>query len=148
VVADALAYACEGTKKDKPELLIDFCTLTGAARVALGYDIPAFFTNNDGFIETLRQNSVAEDDPIWPLPLWHGYEKEMNSNVADLINDGTGRAGAIHGALFLQRFIDKSIDWIHLDCFAWEQHGKPGRPQGGADTGMRAIFDFIQQRYG
>lgn len=147
VVADALTYACEGAKKDKPELLIDFCTLTGAARVALGYDIPAFFTNNDAFIEDLRQNSVGEDDPIWPLPLWHGYEKEMNSNVADLINDGTGRAGAIHGALFLQRFIDSSIDWIHLDCYAWEQHGKPGRTQGGADTGMRAIFDFIKRRY-
>ncbi len=143
VVADALTYASE----DKPDLMIDFCTLTGAARVALGYDIPAFFSNNDVFLDDLRHTSLEHDDPVWPLPLWKGYEKEMDSNIADLINDGTGRAGAIHGGLFLQRFIDPSIDWIHLDCFAWEQNGKAGRPKGGADTGMRAIFNFIKARY-
>ena len=144
VVADALTYACE----DKPDLLIDFCTLTGAARVALGYDIPAFFSNNDVFVDDLRHSSLEHDDPVWPLPLWDGYMKEMDSTIADICNDGKGRAGAIHGGLFLQRFIDKSVDWIHLDCFAWEQHGKAGRPQGGADTGMRAIFNFIEKRYG
>ena len=90
---------------------------------------------------------LENDDPVWPLPLWDGYEKEMDSNVADLINNGKGRAGAIHGGLFLQRFIDPKIDWIHLDCYAWEQNGKAGRPQGGADTGMRAVFNFIQERY-
>ena len=143
VVADALAYASE----DKPDLLIDFCTLTGAARVALGYDIPAFFSNNDVFLDDLRHLGLEHDDPVWPLPLWDGYEQEMNSNVADLINNGKGRAGAIHGGLFLQRFIDKTIDWIHLDCYAWEQNGKAGRPQGGADTGMRAVFNLIKNRY-
>jgi leucyl aminopeptidase len=143
VVADALTYASE----DKPGLLIDYCTLTGAARVALGYDIPAFFSNNEDFIDDLRHLSLKQDDPVWPLPLWDGYEKEMDSNVADLINNGKGRAGAIHGGLFLQRFVDPSIDWIHLDCYAWEQNGKPGRPQGGADTGMRALFHFIKNRY-
>ncbi len=143
VVADALTYACE----EKPDLLIDFCTLTGAARVALGYDIPAFFSNNNEFIEDLRHNSLESDDAMWPLPLWDGYDKELDSNVADLCNDGKGRAGAIHGGLFLQRFIDPKIDWIHIDCFSWEQSGKPGRPQGGADTGMRAIVDFIKSRY-
>lgn len=143
VVADALAYASE----DKPDLLVDFCTLTGAARVALGYDIPAFFSNNDVFLDDLRHLGLEHDDPVWPLPLWDGYEQEMSSNVADLINNGKGRAGAIHGGLFLQRFIDKTIDWVHLDCYAWEQNGKAGRPQGGSDTGMRAVFNFIKSRY-
>ncbi len=143
VVGDALTYASE----DKPELMIDFCTLTGAARVALGYDIPAFFTNQDSFLDDLRSQSVKNDDPVWPLPLWHGYKKELSSIIADITNDGSGRAGAIHGALFLEHFIDPTIDWIHLDCFAWEQHGKAGRPKGGADTGMRALFEFINSRY-
>lgn len=143
VVGDALAYASE----DKPDLLIDFCTLTGAARVALGFDIPAFFSNRETIINSLRVSSLEQDDAVWPLPLWAGYEREMDSSVADLINSGTGRAGAIHGGLFLQRFIDPEIDWIHLDCYAWEQAGKAGRPKGGADTGMRAITDFIRQRY-
>ncbi|CAG0907459.1 unnamed protein product, partial [Cyprideis torosa] len=143
VVADALTYASE----DKPDLLIDFCTLTGAARVALGFDIPAFFSNRETVIEKLRHSSLEKDDALWPLPLWDGYEKEMDSNVADLINGGSGRAGAIHGGLFLQRFIEPHIDWIHLDCYAWEQNGKPGRPKGGADTGMRAIAGFIRDKY-
>lgn len=143
VVGDALTYASE----DNPDLLVDFCTLTGAARVALGYDIPAFFTNNDDFIDELRHLSLEHDDPVWPLPLWAGYDKELDSNIADLCNDGKGRAGAIHGGLFLQNFIDKKIDWIHVDCFAWEQHGRAGRTQGGADTGMRAIFNLIKSRY-
>jgi len=143
VVADALTYASE----EKPDLIVDYCTLTGAARVALGYDIPAFFSNNDIFLDDLRHMGLENDDPVWPLPLWDGYEKEMDSNVADLINNGKGRAGAIHGGLFLQRFIDPKIDWIHLDCYAWEQNGKAGRTQGGADTGMRAVFNFIQERY-
>lgn len=143
VVADALTYACE----ENPDLLIDFCTLTGAARVALGYDIPAFMTNQDEFVEPLRSDSVKNDDPIWPLPLWQGYKHELGSTVADMTNDGSGRAGAIHGGLFLERFIDSSVDWVHLDCYAWEQHGKAGRPKGGADTGMRAIFEFIKSRY-
>ena len=89
VVGDALTYACE----DKPDLLIDFCTLTGAARVALGYDVPVFFTNNDDVMDDLRQNSPAVDDAIWPLPLWDGYNKELNSTVADITNDGSGACG-------------------------------------------------------
>lgn len=143
VVADALAYASE----DKPDLLIDFCTLTGAARVALGYDIPAFFSNMEETIDELRKTSVTEQDPVWPLPLWQAYMKDIQTPVADLCNDGSGRAGAIYGGLFLQNFVDKDIDWIHLDCYAWEQKGFAGRPQGGADTGMRAIFKMIEMRY-
>ena len=143
VVADALAYASE----DNPELMIDFCTLTGAARVALGYDIPAFFSNKEDIIDSLRKSSVEEHDPVWPLPLWKGYMKDIQTPIADLCNDGKGRAGAIYGGLFLEAFVGDDIDWVHLDCYAWEQTGKAGRPQGGADTGMRAIFKMLQTRY-
>lgn len=146
VVADALTYACEGDKK--PDLLIDYCTLTGSARAALGYDIPAFFSNRDALLDELKNSGLSNEDPIWPMPLWQPYLKEMASSVADLNNIGSGKAGAIHGALFLQQFIDPSVDWVHLDCYAWEQSGKAGRPQGGADTGLRAVFHVIEKRYG
>lgn len=145
VVADALTYASEGEKK--PELVVDFCTLTGSARAALGYDIPAFFSNRDEVIDDLKKLGQAHEDPIWPLPLWQPYLKEMSSAIADINNIGSGKAGAIHGALFLQQFIDSNIDWVHMDCYAWEQSGKPGRPQGGADTGMRAVLKLIEKRY-
>ncbi len=144
IVADALTYACE----EKPDLLVDFCTLTGAARVAVGYDIPAFFSNDDDILDDLRHSSVIVDDPVWPFPLWDGYDSNLNGSISDIKNEGTGRAGHIEAALFLQRFIDKKTDWIHLDCYAWQNSDIPGRPQGGADTGARAIFDFIRKRYG
>lgn len=144
VVGDALAYACESDPK--PSLVVDFCTLTGSARAALGYDIPAFFSNRDSILDELRDIGMKHEDPIWPLPLWQPYLKEMNSSVADINNIGSGKAGAIHGGLFLQQFIDASVDWVHMDCYAWEQSGKPGRPQGGADTGMRAVLKFIERR--
>lgn len=143
VLADALTYASEG----KPDLLIDFATLTGAARVAIGYDIPAFFTNRDAYIDTLRHSSLRDHDFIWPFPLWEGYDQNIEGNVSDIISVGSGRAGHIEAALFLQRFVDNAVDWIHLDCYAWEQNGKAGRPQGGADTGAIAIFNFIKERY-
>ncbi len=144
VLADALTYACE----EKPDLLIDFATLTGAARVAAGYDLPAFFSNDDNILDDLRHSSKGSDDPCWPFPLWEGYDANLNGDVSNIRNEGTGRAGHIEAALFLQRFITKEeTDWIHLDCFAWEQNGKAGRPKGGADTGMRAIADFIRDRY-
>lgn len=145
VVGDALTYAGEGEKK--PDLIIDFCTLTGSARAALGYDIPAFFSNRDELLDDLKKLGHMNEDPVWPLPLWQPYLKEMNSNIADLNNIGSGKAGAVHGALFLQQFVDATIDWIHMDCYAWEQSGKPGRPQGGADTGMRAVFKLIEKRF-
>lgn len=143
VLADALTYACE----EKPDLLVDFATLTGAARVAIGYDIPAFFTNNDKNNETLRHSSKKQDDFVWPFPLWEGYDANINGTISDIISVGSGRAGHIEAALFLQRFIEPSVEWIHMDCYAWEQNGKAGRPQGGADTGMRAIYNFIKARY-
>lgn len=145
VVGDALTYASEGEKK--PDLIVDFCTLTGSARAALGYDIPAFFSNRDELLDDLKKLGQIYEDPIWPLPLWQPYLKEMNSSIADLNNIGSGKAGAVHGALFLHQFVDQNIDWVHMDCYAWEQSGKPGRPQGGADTGMRAVFKLIEKRF-
>jgi leucyl aminopeptidase len=144
VVGDALAYACEGAR---PDLMIDFCTLTGSARAALGYDIPAFFANRESLLEPVRSCGMESEDPVWPLPLWQPYLKEMQSSVADINNVGSGKAGAIHGALFLHQFVDPNVDWIHFDCYAWEQSGKPGRPQGGADTGLRAALSYIKKRY-
>lgn len=144
VVGDALTYASEGPK---PELIVDYTTLTGSARAALGYDIPALFSNNDKLLDEVKAIALSNEDPLWPMPLWQPYLKEMSSTIADLNNIGSGKAGAIHGALFLQQFVDASIDWIHIDCYAWEQSGKAGRPQGGADTGMRAILKLIEKRY-
>lgn len=145
VVADALTYASEG--EEKPDLVVDFCTLTGSARAALGFDIPAYFTNNQLILDELKSIGVVQEDPVWPLPLWQPYLREMSSSIADINNIGTGKAGAIHGALFLQQFIDAAIDWIHIDCYAWEQSGKPGRPAGGADTGLRSVLHLIEKRY-
>ncbi len=145
VVGDALTYASEGDKK--PELIVDFCTLTGSARAALGFDIPAFFSNREELLDELKNFGMKNEDPVWPLPLWQPYLKEMNSAIADINNVGSGKAGAIHGGLFLQQFVDPAIDWIHMDCYAWEQSGKPGRPQGGADTGMRAVLKLIEKRF-
>lgn len=145
ILADAISYACE----DKPDLLIDFATLTGAARVALGPDLPAVFSNNeDTLFELMNLSKKIEiADPIWPLPLWGSYRKDMSSSVADISSTGTGTAGAINAALFLREFVDESIEWLHLDIFAWENTGKTGKPKGGADTGLRAVFALLEQRY-
>jgi leucyl aminopeptidase len=148
VLADALTYACE----EEPELLIDFATLTGAARIALGFDLPAMFATDKKAAYAI-QNSSAEpevDDPLWNLPLWEPYKKELKSTVADISSTG-GKAGAITAALFLQHFTQlagkKSPEWIHMDVFAWEEKGRTGRPKGGADCGMRAIFNYLEKRY-
>ncbi len=143
VLADALALACE----EKPDLLLDFSTLTGSARAALGYDIPAVFSNTENLAQDLSTVALAEQDPLWPLPLWQGYKKELASDIADLNNIGTSPAGAITGALFLEHFVEPSTQWMHIDMYAWEQTGKPGRPRGGSDTGMRAVVKFLEERY-
>ncbi|MGH1376571.1 MAG: leucyl aminopeptidase family protein [Alphaproteobacteria bacterium] len=145
VLADALTYACE----DEPELLIDFATLTGAARIAVGYDIPALFSNNDDTAHKIQVNSATTEinDPVWQLPLWQPYRKDLDSPCADISSTGAGRAGATNAALFLQEFINNDIEWIHMDVYAWEQTGKAGRPKGGSDTGMRAIFALLEERY-
>lgn len=145
VLADTLTYACE----ENPELIIDFATLTGAARVAVGFGLPALFSNNGDTaynIQTLSaQNDV--DDPVWNLPLWKPYRKELDSPIADIKSTG-GKAGATAAALFLNEFIEDDIEWIHMDVFSWEKEGNAVRSVGGADTGMRAIYKYLEQRYG
>ncbi len=143
ILADALTYACE----EKPDLVIDFCTLTGSARAALGADIPAMFSNSDKLAEDLKKISMKVDDPVWPMPLWQPYRKLIESSVADLVNSAAMPGDLIYSALFLESFLDDKTDWIHMDIFAWEKSGRAGRPKGGADTGLRAVFALLEKRY-
>lgn len=143
VLGDCLTLASE----ENPDLLIDFSTLTGAARVALGFEIPAMFSNNDTLAQDLQTLSMQVEDPLWQMPLWDGYKGDITSPVADLNNNSSNPAGSITAALFLQHFVGEGIDWIHLDHYAWEASGKPGRPRGGADTGLRAILALVEKKY-
>ena len=144
VLCDALAYAVES----KPDLVVDLATLTGAARVALGPELPALFSNNDELAQAVIAAGRAEQDPLWQLPLWQPYMSMLDSRLADLVNAGPSRhAGAITAALFLQRFVPKTTPWLHLDAYAWNDADKPGRPQGGEAQGLRAIFAALEQRY-
>ncbi len=144
VLGDALTKASE----DKPELILDFATLTGAARVALGPDLPPLFTDDETLAADLIAAGESEHDPVWRLPLWNGYDEMLKSDVADLVNapDG-GFAGAITAALFLRRFVGKDIAWAHLDVFAWRPAAKPGRPKGGEAYALRATFAMLAKRY-
>ena len=145
VLGDALALAGE----DKPELIVDFATLTGAARVALGPDLPALFANDDALAAEIDEAGRQVDDPSWRLPLWEGYAEMLKSDVADINNAGEGGfAGAITAALFLKRFIPHGAQWAHVDTFAWRPSARPGRPKGGEALGLRAMFHMLQKRYG
>ncbi|MCB9991705.1 MAG: leucyl aminopeptidase family protein [Rhodospirillales bacterium] len=144
ILADALTYACE----EKPALVMDFATLTGSARAALGAAIPAMFSNVDTIADDLKKLSFKVDDPVWPMPLWEPYKKLIESNVGDLVNSAATPGDLIYSALFLQSFLLHDTSWVHLDIFAWENSGKPGRPKGGADTGMRAALALIEKKYG
>lgn len=144
VMADCLSYASE----TPPDLLIDFSTLTGAARAALGYELPAMYANDDKLAADLQKLSMQVEDPVWHMPLWQPYVSDVMSPVADLSNNGSNPAGSVTAALFLQHFVGDGISWIHLDHYAWEATGKAGRPKGGADTGMRAIFALLEKKYG
>lgn len=144
VLADALTLACE----EKPDLLLDFATLTGAARVALGFDIPALFGNRAESVARLKNVATAQGDPLWDLPLWRPYLKDMDSDIADIANIGSGPAGCIQAALFLEKFVTPETDWLHIDQYAWEQSGRPGRPKGGCDMGLRAVLAYVQERFG
>lgn len=145
ILADALTRAQEET----PELMLDFATLTGAARVALGPELPATFANDDMLAEELLAGGAAEGDPLWRLPLWPGYDEMLRSEVADLDNAPEGGfAGAITAALFLARFVDSSLPWAHFDTFAWRPSAKPGRPKGGEALGLRAAWALLRRRYG
>ncbi|MEO8722527.1 MAG: leucyl aminopeptidase family protein [Sphingobium sp.] len=144
ILGDALTRAAE----DKPELILDFATLTGAARVALGPDLPALFANDDALADALGQAAQQTDDPLWRLPLWAGYADMLKSDVADITNSGdSGFAGAISAALFLQKFVPDGVAWAHFDTFAWRPTAKPGRPKGGDALGLRAAFAMLQARY-
>jgi len=144
VLCDALAYAVE----QKPDAIVDFATLTGAARVALGPDLPAIFGNRDELVAAALAAGRAEQDPLWHMPLWQPYTSMLESRVADLANSGPSRhAGALTAALFLQRFVPNFTPWIHIDVYAWNDSDRPGRPQGGEAQGLRAIFATLKSRY-
>ena len=142
ILADALALADE----DKPALIADFATLTGAARVALGPDMPAFFTDDDDLADELMRAAKAENDPVWRLPLWRPYESMLESKVADINNVGGGQAGAITAALFMRRFVTAE-SWVHFDLFAWTPNAKSGRPEGGECQVARALYALLAARY-
>ena len=145
ILADALAEA----STEKPALLIDFATLTGAARVALGADLPALFSNDDGFANELLAAGTRVQDQMWRLPLWPGYRKMIDSKNADITNAPEGGfAGAITAALFLQEFVGPDIPWAHLDMIAWNQTSRPGRPEGGEAQAIRACYAAIKKRFG
>jgi leucyl aminopeptidase len=140
ILADALAYADE----ERPDLMVDMATLTGAARVALGPELPPFFTDDEALAASLSAASLAEDDPIWRLPLHKGYEKDVRAKVADLTNaPAGGMAGAITAALFLKRFVENTQSWVHFDIFAWVPSEKPHAPVGGEAQAIRALYRHI-----
>ena len=145
VLADAFALAGE----DKPELMIDFATLTGAARVALGPDLPALFSNDDGLAEQLMRHGTAQADPMWRLPLWKPYRPRLDSKVADLNNVSEGPfAGSITAALFLQEFVPAGAAWAHFDLYAWNPGARPGRAEGAAMQLLRGVFAALAERFG
>ncbi|MFN3517742.1 MAG: leucyl aminopeptidase family protein [Novosphingobium sp.] len=145
VLGDALTRASE----DNPDLIIDFATLTGAARVALGPDLPALMTRRDETAEALLASGLATDDPCWRMPLHDAYREWLASDIADTNNTHTtGFAGASVAGLFLDKFVGEGIDWAHFDTFAWRPAAKPGRPKGGAALGLRAAFRMLRTRYG
>ena len=143
ILADALTLADE----DQPALVVDLATLTGAARVALGPDVPPFFTDDDALAEELMRCAVAESDPLWRMPLWRPYESMLDSKVADTNNVGSGgQGGAITAALFLRKFVTAK-SWLHLDIFAWTPAAKPGRPEGAELQSARALYALLCARY-
>jgi leucyl aminopeptidase len=144
ILCDALAYGAE----QQPDLMLDFATLTGAARVALGPDLPVLFANQDTVADQLLDAGRTVADPLWRLPLWRPYRKMLDSPVADFANAGPSRhAGAITAALYLERFVPDGMPWLHLDTYAWNDADRPGRPRGGEAMGLRATFAFLQGRY-
>ena len=144
VMCDALALA----DADKPDMIVDFSTLTGAARVAVGTDIAAMFCNNDKLAADLEKASVAVQDPVWRLPLWQPYRQMLDSKVADINNVSEGGfGGAITAALYLQEFVSDETPWAHFDIMAWNTKPRPGRPVGGEAQSLRAVFEMLETRY-
>lgn len=145
VLCDALAHAMEA----KPELIVDFATLTGAARVALGPDVPAMFSNNDELAASALAAATDTFDPMWRLPLWEGYRPMLKSYLADSLNSAaSGHAGAITAALYLKQFVPDDTPWMHFDVYAWNDSDRPGRPRGGEAMALRATFAMLAKHFG
>ena len=144
VLCDALAYAGE----QSPDVILDFATLTGAARIALGPDLPALFANDDALAEAWLQGGETTRDPVWRMPLWRPYLRYLASSVADLANAGSRMAGAVTAALYLERFVPEGTPWAHLDTYAWNDSSRAGHPQGGEALGLRAAWAMLKARAG
>jgi leucyl aminopeptidase len=145
ILADALALADE----DEPALLVDFATLTGAARVAVGPDLPPFYTDDDALAADIARIGAAVADPVWRLPLWRPYRKMLDSKIADINNAGSGgMAGSVTAALFLAEFVEKAKAWVHFDVYGWNQASRPGRPEGGEVQAARLIHALVAERFG
>ncbi len=145
VLCDALTYAGEAM----PDLLLDFATLTGAARIALGPDLPALFCNDDTLAADYLAAAAAQRDPLWRMPLWRPYLSYLTSNIADLANSGGSRmAGAVTAALYLERFVAETQRWAHVDVYSWNDSSRPGKPCGGEAQGLRAAYALLRRRYG
>jgi len=145
ILCDALAEA----STEKPELLVDMATLTGAARVALGPELAALFCNNEALAQGLLEAARTEEDPMWRMPLWRPYRKMIDSKIADLNNvSESPYAGAVIAALYLQEFVEPDIPWAHFDVMAWNPQSRPGRPEGAEATALRAVYAYIADRFG
>ncbi len=145
ILCDALAYGAES----KPALMIDMATLTGAARVALGAQLPALFCHRMDLARDLVDRGLALRDPLWHMPLWRDYHGGIESDIADIVNTGkSALAGAINAALFLNDFVPATLDWVHIDLFAWNNESRPGRPVGGEAQTLRTLLAYLEQRFG
>lgn len=144
ILADSLTHACE----DKPDLVIDFATLTGSARAALGQDIPAMFSTNDKTAQDIQTLSFEANDPLWQMPLHKAYNKHIENSTGDLVNSAGLPGDLIYSALFLNKFISDEQEWVHLDLFAWEPSGSAARTKGGTDMSLRSMFEYLEKRYG
>ncbi len=144
ILCDALAYAGE----QQPDVILDFATLTGAARVALGPDLPALFANDDALANAWLSAAETTRDPLWRMPLWRPYLRYLSSGVADLANAGSTMAGSVTAALYLERFVPQGTPWAHLDTYAWNDNDRPGRPAGGEALGLRSAYALLKARAG
>jgi leucyl aminopeptidase len=145
ILGDALAYAGE----QSPQLLLDFATLTGAARTALGPDLPALYANDEEVARHWLDAGLRTRDPVWRMPLWRPYLRYLTSNVADIANSGPSKmAGSITAALYLECFVPQAMPWAHLDVYAWNDNDRPGRPAGGEAQGLRAVYVMLRERFG
>tara|TARA_A100001015_G_scaffold314150_1_gene422964 strand:- start:740 stop:1330 length:591 start_codon:yes stop_codon:yes gene_type:complete len=144
LLCDALSIASE----DQPELIVDFATLTGAARAAVGAEIAALFANEKSLADEIFNAGEEQDDPVWPMPLHKGYDYMIRGKVSDLVNSAPSPyAGAVTAGLFLQHFVTES-PWVHFDLMAFNTRNRPGRPEGGEAMALRAVFHYLRERYG